>query len=134
MIHFCEKTKTIGVQLGYGDVGIAQVDSDDNEHKGVGFVQLSQPYGIGDSPPDQELEDSFKILLMVSNEAGYAVLSKAVKRLGDRLGYDKYTLGDDLFTSLMAELGQTRQRAEHAEQELAEWKNLPENLGDVDAD
>ena len=24
MIHFCEKTKTIGVQLGYGDVGIAQ--------------------------------------------------------------------------------------------------------------
>jgi len=121
MIEFFEKQKTFQVLLGYGDIGIAQVDNEGG-HKGVGFVQLSRPYGLGDTIPDSEQDDAFKIVLMVSDEAGYALLSKAVKRLGDRLGYDKYTLGDDLFASLMTELGQTRQQVRAAEYRLAEWK------------
>ena len=120
MIKWFPETKAFEVILGFKDVGVAETGSDDKDHyKGVGFVELTRPYEKGEVIPESE-QEGFKVVLTVYNEAGYASLWGAVKRLGERLGYDKFTMGDKLFEGLMHECGERELQAKKAEYELKE--------------
>lgn len=109
---------TISVVLGYGDIGIGNINHED--HKGLGFVQLKDTFKRGEVIPEdqQQGEDTIKVCLILNNKRGLAELRRSVAMIENEMGVSSTTLADKISNGFMEEIGDKESEIERLTYEL----------------
>lgn len=113
-----EGPPTISVVLGYGDIGIGQINHED--HKGVGFVQLKDSFKKGEAIPEDQWqgEDTIKVCVILKNKRGLAELRRAVAAIEKEMGISSENMMDKIANGFMEEIGDKESEIERLTYEL----------------
>jgi hypothetical protein len=113
-IHSDEKSTTITIVLGYGDIAIGNIDDPKTGHKGVGFELLERAYAYDEKVPPEAVNKDWapRVFLSVRDERGLAQLRRAVNIVARSLGVDDSTVGAAIMDHYLEIAGAERQKVE----------------------
>jgi len=115
----------IHVHMGYDDIGIGRITSDNPKVKGVGFKQLLEPRKDADPLPIEVVnEKSLTVFLSFTQEKAVILVENALRIIRQEMGMPALARPmEEVFTDgLYIQIGNLKNKIEQLEAEIQELK------------
>ena len=121
------------VHMGYDDIGIGRITSDNPKVRGVGFKQLLEPRkDIGPLPTEVANEKSLTVFLSFTQEKAVILVENALRIIRQEMGMPALARPmEEVFTdSLYVQIGDLKNETEELKSQLASSVGRVEELED----